>query len=61
MTRRPALGRVARRWLRFRTDAFLLLNAFDAWLGTLTDWMDRPGPSADDIEMQPTLPPEALR
>lgn len=45
----------ARRWLRFRTDSYLRLNIMDARMGRWTAWMDGPGPSTDDIEMQPEI------
>lgn len=33
--------------------AHLTLERFEVWLGTLTAWVDEPGPSADENEMQP--------
>jgi hypothetical protein len=42
-------------WMRFRLDAFLVLNTLEQWLDGTTGWVDQPGPSADESEMQPEV------
>jgi len=52
---------LAAEWKGFRLDSHVLLARLEAWMLSLTAWLDRlgrdrPGPSEDTIAMQPDVP-----